>query len=110
MHIHKNQSMHIFAWSVLALSVVSGTAGLPAQSKPIVNVDADGVGLHEYDPVAYLTEGRAVKGDPQYQGSFGGSTYYFKSSANKEAFEHEPNRYVPRYGGYCAMAMTNGQA
>jgi len=109
MRAHENKFREILASFVLALLVVLGSAGLAAQTKPLVNVDADGLGLHGYDPVAYFAEGRAVKGDPQFRASFGGSTYYFKSSANQAAFEREPNRYAPRYGGYCAMAMAMGK-
>jgi YHS domain-containing protein len=109
MRMGKNALGCLLTWSIVTLFVVSGSARLSAQTKPIVNVDPDGVGIHGYDPVAYITEGKAVKGDPQYQSSFGGATYYFKSSANKAAFDKEPANYAPQYGGYCAMAMTMGK-
>jgi len=95
--------------SIVTLFVVFGSARLAAQAKPLVNVDPNGVGIHGYDPIAYFAEGKAVKGDPQYKSSFGGATYYFKSSVNKAAFDKEPNNYAPQYGGYCAMAMTMGK-
>ena len=109
MRMEKNALGCLLAWSIVTLVVVSGPARLVAQAKPLVNVDPNGVGIHGYDPVAYLTEGKAVKGDPQYKSSFGGATYYFNSSANKAAFDKEPNEYAPQYGGYCAMAMTMGK-
>src|SRR5262249_4646768 len=31
------------------------------QKKPLVNVDANGVGLHGYHPVAYFTDGREIR-------------------------------------------------
>jgi polyisoprenoid-binding protein YceI len=34
-----------------------------AQTKPVVNLDWEGVGIHGYDPVVYFTEGKAVKGE-----------------------------------------------
>ena len=82
---------------------------LHGQEKPKVNVGANGVGLHGYDPVAYFTEGKAVKGDPQFSTSYGGASYQFKSGENKTAFDKEPAKYAPQYGGYCAMAMTMGK-
>jgi YHS domain-containing protein len=109
MRMEKNALRCLLAWSIVTLFVVSGSARLGAQAKPLVNVDRNGVGIHGYDPVAYLAEGKAVKGDAQYRSSFGGATYYFKSSANKAAFDKEPNNYAPQYGGYCAMAMTMGK-
>src|SRR6516225_3014850 len=107
--MRKNALKCIFAWFVVALIAASGSARLSAQAKPLANVDANGVGIHGYDPVAYFTEGRAAKGDSKYQSSFGGSTYYFQSSVNKASFDKEPNKYAPQYGGYCAMAMSMGK-
>ena len=82
---------------------------LHGQAKPKVSVDANGVGLRGYDPVAYFTEGKAVKGDPKFSASHDGASYEFKSAENKAVFETEPAKYVPQYGGYCAMAMTMGK-
>jgi YHS domain-containing protein len=88
-------------------ALATGQAQSPA--KPLVNVDSQGVAVHGYDPVAYFAEGKAVRGDSQYQSSYGGAIYYFHSAANKDAFDKEPAKYVPQYGGYCAMAMTKGK-
>src|SRR6516162_4472825 len=82
----------------LAATQVSG------QTKTLVNADANGVSLHGYDPVAYFTDGKAVKGDPQYHSKYDGATYYFRSGDDKAAFDKEP-QYAPQYGGYWAMAM-----
>jgi len=86
-------------------------AGWPfsAQEKKPLNVDKDGVAVHGYDPVAYFAERKAMKGDPQYKSNYAEATYYFQSNADKEAFDKEPGKYVPQYGGYCAMAMTMGK-
>ena len=92
---------------LLGLLVVS--APLAAQAKKLLNVDSDGVAVHGYDPVAYFTEGKAIKGDPQLQSVYERATYYFQSAAAKEAFDKEPAKYAPQYGGYCAMAMTMGK-
>jgi len=80
-----------------------------AQTKSLVNVDAHGVGAHGYDPVDFFTQGKAIEGDPQWQSTFGGATYYFQSRADREEFERTPAKYAPQYGGYCAMAMTMGK-
>jgi YHS domain-containing protein len=68
-----------------------------------------GVGAHSYDPVAFFTQGKAIKGDPRWQSSYGGATYYFQSSADRDDFNRAPAKYAPQYGGYCAMAMTMGK-
>jgi len=92
-----------------ALALLLGIFQLHGQTKPTVSIDAKGEGLHGYDPVAYFVEGKAAKGDPKFSTSYGGASYEFKSAENKAAFEKEPARYAPQYGGYCAMAMTMGK-
>ena len=72
-----------------------------------LNVDAKGVILKGYDPVAYFTQKQAVKGSPQYQISYQGATYYFSSAADLAIFEKNPSKYVPQYGGFCANGMKN---
>ena len=91
------------------LALLFGVLQLHGQAKPKISVDANGVGLRGFDPVAYFTEGKPVKGDTKFSSSYGGATYEFKSAENKAAFDKEPAKYVPQYGGYCAMAMTMGK-
>jgi YHS domain-containing protein len=94
---------------VIALWAVIVQGQSSAQTKTLVNVDAQGVGAHGYDPVAFFTEGKAVKGDPQWKSAYGGAVYYFQSSADRDVFDKEPVKYAPQYGGYCAMGMTMGK-
>ncbi|MES1160006.1 MAG: YHS domain-containing (seleno)protein [Bacteroidota bacterium] len=66
---------------------------------------SDGVAIKGYDPVAYFTEHKAVKGSEDQATVYNGITYYFSSAANREAFKKDPARYEPQYGGWCAYAM-----
>lgn len=69
-----------------------------------------GVAIQGYDPVAYFTQKKAVKGKSALTANYEGVTYYFASQANKEAFTKTPASYEPQYGGWCAYAMgTNGE-
>jgi YHS domain-containing protein len=77
--------------------------------KARVNVDSNGVILKGYDPVAYFTRHQAVKGNPAVQARFGGAIYYFASVADKVAFDKNPSKYVPQYGGFCAYHLTKGE-
>ena len=92
---------------VVILCAATSVAG--AQTKPLVNVDSEGVGIHGYDPVLFFSEGKAVKGDPQYSSSYARAIYHFRSIDDKLAFEKDPAKYAPQYGGYCAMAMAMGK-
>jgi len=72
-----------------------------------VNVDSNGVILKGYDPVAYFTQNKAVKGDPKYQTAYQGATYYFSSAADLATFKKNPSHYAPQFGGFCANGVKN---
>lgn len=68
--------------------------------------EKDGFALRGYDPVAYFTQGRPVKGSSQYTAQYQGSTFEFASQANRDAFAADPAHYAPQYGGYCAYGAA----
>jgi YHS domain-containing protein len=68
---------------------------------------ADGIAIKGYDPVAYFTKNKAVKGNKENAVNYQGVVYYFSSVENKEAFKANPSKYEPEYGGWCAYAMGN---
>lgn len=66
--------------------------------------------IQGYDPVAYFTLSKAVKGDKQIAAQHKGVTYYFSTTAHKTLFLKTPDAYEPQYGGWCAYAMGhNGE-
>lgn len=67
------------------------------------------VGASGYDLVAYQTVSKALTGDSSHAAYHNGTTYLFASKANKEAFEADPVKYLPAYGGYCAMGVALGK-
>jgi YHS domain-containing protein len=58
--------------------------------------------------VAFFTDNRPVKGNAQFQSEYHGATYYFASSEHKAAFDKEPAKYEPQFGGYCAYGASQG--
>lgn len=69
-----------------------------------------GLAIQGYDPVAYFSQKKAVKGKSSIATTFEGVTYYFTSNENKEIFKKNPSGYEPQYGGWCAYAMgANGE-
>jgi len=68
------------------------------------NLD-DHVAISGYDPVAYFTQNKAVKGNPANTFTYQGVRYYFSSKTNLETFRKDPAKYEPAYGGWCAYAM-----
>jgi len=76
-----------------------------AQIAPI-NVNAEGVALKGYDPVAYFTDGVPVKGNKEFQYEWYGAKWLFSSREHLVMFQENPEKYAPRYGGYCAYAVS----
>ena len=94
---------------LLALLVFSATATF-AGTKQLLNLDHNGVALQGYDPVAFFTDNRPVKGDPQFESEYHGAKYSFASSEHKAAFEKDPAKYEPQFGGFCAYGASRGHA
>ena len=71
---------------------------------------ADGIRLvlKGYDPVAYFTEGKPVKGDPKYTYDWDEGRYYFSSEKHRTLFKADPDKYAPQFGGYCTGSMSRG--
>ena len=59
-----------------------------------------------YDPVAYFTVNKPVRGSGFHAASYDGQTYLFASKANKETFESNPNKYAPQFNGWCAYGVS----
>lgn len=91
------------ALSVLALLIFASAAAASEQ-----NLSFHGIAIQGYDPVAYFTEGKPVPGDADITATHDGATYQFASNEHKAAFEADPDRYAPQYGGYCAYAAAQG--
>ncbi len=66
-------------------------------------------GISGYDPVAYFTDGKPMRGSGYHVTEFDGVTYAFVSEENKERFEANPGKYVPAYGGWCAYGVAVGK-
>lgn len=70
------------------------------------NSDPDGVTLQGYDAVAYFTDMKAVKGNPQYSARYNGATFWFASEAHASMFKDHPEMFAPQYGSFCGYAMS----
>lgn len=61
-----------------------------------------------YDPVAYFTQSRPVKGQPDIAYAWNGTTWHFASAANRDLFQQSPEKYAPQFGGWCAYGWAQG--
>jgi YHS domain-containing protein len=102
-----NQMMRL-----LPLAILAACSGGQAQSagmdgpRQLVNVDERGVALQGYDPVAYFTDHKPVKGDSAWSTSSNGGIYYFASAEHKVMFDSMPGHYEPQFGGFCGYAAS----
>ncbi|MGE6738861.1 YHS domain-containing (seleno)protein [Allorhizobium pseudoryzae] len=67
-----------------------------------------GVAINGYDPVAYFTDHKPVKGSDKYTANYKGATFHFASAAHRDAFIADPAHFAPQYGGYCAYGTAQG--
>ncbi|MEE9358919.1 MAG: YHS domain-containing (seleno)protein [Hyphomicrobium sp.] len=100
----------IAAGFVVALAAVALLRITPAAeaAPPVYTGIVKGVAVGGYDPVALFTDGKPVKGNKDLTTNYDGATWRFASAANRDAFQADPAKYAPQYGGYCAYAVSKG--
>lgn len=95
----------------IALAMTFFVSFVACKETPVapVNTTSDGLAIKGYDPVAYVTEGMAVPGLAENDFRWKGAVWRFATSEHKALFKLDPERYAPRYGGYCAYAVSQGK-
>jgi hypothetical protein len=74
-----------------------------------INSSPEKLAIRGYDPVAYFTEGRAIKGYHDLRHDWMGATWQFSSYHHCELFIADPEKFCPQYGGYCAYGVSLGK-
>ena len=67
----------------------------------------DKLAVKGYDVVSFFS-GEATKGKESISFENNGVNYYFESDINKNKFRKEPTAFLPEYGGFCSIAMSEG--
>ncbi len=75
---------------------------------PVNKTTFGGVAIKGYDPIAYFTDGKPVKGSKGFSVEWQKATWQFVTAKNRDAFSKDPEKYAPQYGGYCAYAVSKG--
>jgi YHS domain-containing protein len=90
------------------LSLIVAALALPVfgQTKTLLNLDSSGIAIQGYDPVAFFTDGKPVKGDSHYASKKDGAIFLFASKEHKDLFNADPAKYEPAFGGYCAYGVS----
>ena len=79
-----------------------------AQDKMAHNIDNSNIALQGYSPVSYLDLRLAQRGNKAFKSTHDQVVYYFTSAEQKAAFDANPAKYLPQYGGYCAFGIYAG--
>lgn len=103
----RNLGRKLFAGAFLGFAIVL-TGLVRAAAGEAINVTDGNLAIKGYDAVAYFTRSQPVKGDPVHETIWQNARWHFASAAHRELFVADPDRYAPRYGGYCASAMALG--
>ena len=69
-----------------------------------------GIAIKGYDPVAYFTMGRAMKGSERFAHKWFGTPWHFANAKHRDLFAADPVKYAPQFGGYCADGVAYGQS
>ena len=88
---------------VLAYILITVSAG------EMINAQPDGLAVKGYDVVAYFTENAPVRGQEDIEYTWHDVRWRFASEEHLELFRAQPERYAPRYGGFCAGGMALGR-
>lgn len=95
--------------ALLALGLFAPAAAV-AQGGKNWNTNSDNVVIDGYDVVAYFTEDRPVRGRADLSAEYDGVKFYFSSSENLEAFKKDPQKFAPKFGGFCAFGVAANKA
>ncbi len=93
---------------ILAIFMLGFVAASRAEGTKL-NLDKQGVAIQGYDPVAYFTLNKPVKGNPKFQSRYQGAIYYFVSPEDKAVFDANSSKYEPSFGGFCAYGVSRNK-
>ena len=92
-------------YKIIILSALLTVGFLAFADVAAIAMDATGTGVYGvaikgYDPVAYFTENRAVKGKSEFAYTWNEASWYFSKAENRDLFAANPQKYTPYHGGF----------
>ena len=80
-----------------------------ATFSPVIKDPISNVAIGGYDPVSYFGNGGPAVGSETYTSEYQGAVFQFATAENRDAFEADPKRFAPRFGGYCVKNLAEGK-
>jgi YHS domain-containing protein len=108
------RTAHAFLFT--GIVVLAGCGPLVTQNPgqgytPVNAVSMDGESrllLNGHDVVSYFTDGTQRMGSSEHRVEHEGVAFWFATAENRAAFEADPAKYLPQYGGYCTNGIAYG--
>ena len=91
-----------FARALALLAIAALLGGCGTTHATIDTSRGESLMLLGYDPVAYFTESKPVRGQHTLAAQHAGRTYYFASAGNRDSFRAAPAKFEPQFGGFCS--------
>src|SRR5438874_146347 len=98
--------MNITRRLILTVAMVAAVPVFAESKSNSINRDGSGVAIKGYDPVAYFTQNKPVKGSSAFSYQWMNSTWWFATAEDRDEFTRTPEKYAPQYGGYCAYGVS----
>ena len=95
----------LFVVAALLVGFVPATPAEEPEPVEIYNLGENRMALQGYDVVSYFTDNKAMPGKSAYTVTYHGVKYQFSTEEHLRMFRQEPEKYVPRYGGWCAFGL-----
>jgi YHS domain-containing protein len=108
--LSKSLNVALFG-AVLAVAALAMPAAHAADEHNVTvgaTLAGPGLAVHGYDAVSFFSGSPAI-GSDKFAVAHDGATYRFASQSNLDAFNADPGRYEPAYGGFCAYGAALGK-
>lgn len=67
------------------------------------------IGARGYDLTTFFSSEKPAHGTGHHVATYDGVDYLFTSDENKKAFEANPEKFLPAFGGFCAFGASVGK-
>jgi YHS domain-containing protein len=100
MNINLNKLLRNLLLVISIITVILWALPGIAFEESFVETDTFGIAIKGYDPVAYFTESRAVKGNSEIAHIWNEAEWFFASTEHRDMFASNPKKYAPNHGGF----------
>ncbi len=108
--LHKSLTAALLGASLFVAAAAPGIAFAADEHNVSTGGTLAGPGLavHGYDTVSFFS-GKPMLGSDKFAVAHNGATYRFASQAHLDAFNADPAKFEPAFGGFCAYGAALGK-